>query len=175
MKKIIILILVLMAALVFAQTDLTQNEAIILRTPDQFHIFKYGDAQTSTYKTWKNVKYDTTLRSAIYCVMPYLTITATVADTNTAADSIKSVIKLYSSNFRDTTKMVFVKNLRWTDEYGSTVSTDTLNATGEWACNFNESEFRSDVWFVLILYTYSGHRRINNGVNFTFKANGIKL
>ncbi|HUX54253.1 MAG TPA: hypothetical protein VMV56_07560 [Williamwhitmania sp.] len=172
MKRIYLLIILLICLPLFGQTDLTQNEAAIRGIPDLFYIFKYGDSQIAANVTWNNVKYDTSLYSAIYYTMPYVTITATVIDTNTAADSVKAVLKLYQSNIRDTTRMVFVKNLRWTDEYGSTVSTDTLDATGEWACNFNESEFRSDVYFIVKLFTYTGHRKKNNGVGFNFKANG---
>jgi hypothetical protein len=176
MKKVILILACLVLySCVFGQTQITQETGKILNDMghrDRWTVFKSGVTTHKDSTYWENIKAGDTLSSNIFLTMPYMSIFATVADSNAATDSVNCKVELWQCPHTDTTHFVFVKTLTWQNAAGSTTSSTLINATGYWACNVNESAFYNYLWSRLRVIAITKHRVINDGVKFLFEMSG---
>ena len=141
---------------------------------DDWAVFEQGETHSVSAIPFQNIKAGDTLYSEIMRTFPYMSASAAAEDINSGTDSLALRVELWQSHFYDITKFTFVKELKW-DLDKTHLSQSLINAAGSWDADVNDSRFRNQRYFILVIIAEAGHRKYADGCNLSLWMRGTAI
>lgn len=171
MKRILLIaLIVLLAGTVFGQANYTQQlELLNAWEQDLWYYFTTDEEQVSGNVWFKDLQVGDTIYTDIFGTYPYMYFTATIQDTNSAADSVGIKVLFDQSNMTDTTNFVNISTLTWSNGGSFQTKMDTV---GTWVCNVGASAYTGLRHNRLRIIALADNRVLNPGVSIKIQAIG---